>query len=330
MEKILIVAPRDKVGIVSCYPFFYKLNELYPEAQINIIVAQGLASYCNFLSFKVYVYELPDDKNTFFGIHHFCVNLHDVFNIDLSFDLVSDFKSSFLAFSFRSKKRYGYITGWNKLFLNEKLEKTPHRDLSVRGLELLNKLEPELELSTFEMGPEIVEPIIKEETEGAEVIPLFKKEKNQFIFVVIKELLGESKDLWIEFFNLFESQKFIFIQDKDINLKKDFIPLLSEKNEYFIQPETGPEVVTELIEKSHTFLTNEYWFYLMASSRKKLGFYFTDRPQEVTPLCYLRSGNKVIEMDKASMIKIDNGLGEKKDIRVTDEVLDFIHETVGL
>ena len=155
---------------------------------------------------------------------------------DLSFDLISDFKSSFLAFSFRSKKRYGYVTGWNKLLLNEKLEKVPHRDLSVRGLELLNTLEPDLDLSTFEVGPKKIDLDQTEEEEGAKVIPLFKEKKESFIFVSISNLLEEkSKDIWVEFFNLFDSQKFIFLQDEKCNLKKYFLPLLNEKNEYFVQ-----------------------------------------------------------------------------------------------
>ncbi len=328
MEKILVITPRDRVGLISSFPFLYKLNELYPQAQINLIVADEMSQYCHFLPFKVHAHELSDLKYTIMGIHRFCVNLHDVFNIDISFDLISDFKSSFLAFSFRSKKRLAYITGWNKLWVNERLEKQPHKDLSVRGLELLNVLIPDLDLSTFEIGPKSMEVV---ENEGAEVIPLFAEQKVGFIFVVIDDLLDESKTKnWIEFFSLFEKQKFIFLQNKEQDLKKDFIPSLIDKNEYLIQPNGNHEVVRELIEKSHTFLTDQYWFYLIAAGLGKLGFFFTENPQDMSPLCYLRAGNKVVEMDAGSMIKIDNGLGEKKDISVTDEVLDFIHDTVGL
>jgi hypothetical protein len=334
MEKILVIAPREEIGLIATFPFFYKLNNMYPNSEINVIVSEDMKSYYDFLPFKINVYEFPESKNSILGMHHFCVNLHDVFNIDCSFDLISDFKSSFLAFSFRSRKRFGYVTGWNKLWLNEKLIKEPNRDVSVRGLELLNTQEPDLDLSTFEIGPKLKDKNDFEtnfELEGAEIIPLFQEKKENFLLVSINNLLHEeTKGLWLEFFNLFEDQKIIFVQDEGKNYTKELIPHLTEKNTYLVQPSGDNNVIRELIEKSYTFITNEYWFYLVASTLGKLGFYFTQDASEVAPMCYLRSGNKIIEMDNESMLRVNDGRGNKKEIRVTDEVLDFIHDTIEL
>jgi len=122
METFLIKGPLTDQEVVSSFPLIHLIKERNPDAKISIVLDEGQNNLYNFLSFKVDVFFLPESKANLIGVHHFAVNLLEVFNIDVFIDLENSLKSSFLGFSFKAKHKLGYKKGMNSIFLSHKLE----------------------------------------------------------------------------------------------------------------------------------------------------------------------------------------------------------------
>ena len=95
-KKILVKVPPKKDELLQTFPFFINLYNEYPADEIYIICEEDCSPLFAFLPFKARVFERPKEKMDLIQTHHFVVNLHEVFNIDIFFDLENSFNSAFM------------------------------------------------------------------------------------------------------------------------------------------------------------------------------------------------------------------------------------------
>lgn len=346
INKILVRAPETLDKIVHSFPFLYKLKEKYPDSQINIIVNEGMGDFYKLLPFKFHLYELPDIKNTFLGSHHFSANQNDIFNIDVYFDLVGDKKSGFMGLSFRAKKRVGYINGINKFFLTDRYDVQTGVYADRFYMTLLENFENE-KFSDYILGSDfsldkeegeddesnvISFTKIKEEKELSEN-PFDQPKGNNKVFLVSLDTLKENESqivLWKELFNLFDNQVFIFWNFWSDSTMEDFVAELGDKNKYLIQSGGDFSKYNNLLNECSALITNQVWLSYISIIKETIPFLFTKRPKDLVSFGHVIGHKHVIEMDDESMIKIISGKGDDKDLRVTDEVVDFIHDSLKL
>ena len=120
-KRILIRAPEDEHKSVLLFPFLIYLKKEYEDSDIFIIKPDSYRNTFEFLPFRVQVFDLPKEKDTFIGIRNFSLNTNDIFNVDIFIDLEGNLKSSFTGIVFRAKERIGIQTGANKLLQNKKI-----------------------------------------------------------------------------------------------------------------------------------------------------------------------------------------------------------------
>ncbi len=138
-KKILVKLPSDNEKIILSFAFLTELHNLFQEEEIHLVIDEEKSEILKFLSKKFIIHNLPKDKRSLIGVHHFVVNLTDVFNVEVFFDLDESFKSAFLGFNFRSKERYGFENGLNKIFYNKSVLVDKNACFDLRTFELLKK-----------------------------------------------------------------------------------------------------------------------------------------------------------------------------------------------
>ena len=198
IKKILVKFPRAELDAVNCLPFLVTLSEEFPKAEINVITEEGCSYILSFLPFKLRSYERPATKLSLIETHHYCANLHDVFNIDLFFDLENSLNSAFLGFNFRSKERVGYEVKWNKYLLTKRFPDQPMMPIEKKSMKLLelylNKNLSDVRIAKSKETGQQIESIEK----------LFKEpEPPKFIMVMLDNFASVSKqiDIWKSFFD---------------------------------------------------------------------------------------------------------------------------------
>ena len=349
-QKILVRTPETLNKIVHSFPFLLKLKDNYPDSQINIIANEGMGDFYKLLPFKFHLYELPDKKNTIFGTHHFSANQHDIFNIDVYFDLVGDFKSSFMGFSFRSKRRVGFVNGMNQMFLTDKYELKASLYADSTYMFLLEQFEKE-NYSEYFLGSDFSADISKvEATPGVSNVISFQKIKNEKaaelsenpfdenerkknVFLVSLDTLKENESqivLWKELFNLFENQTFVFWNFWSDDTMERFVNELGDKNKYLVQSGGDFSKYNDLLNECSALITNQVWLSYISIMKETVPFLFTKKPSDIIAFRHVISHHHIIEMVDDSMVKIITGNGDDKELRVTDEVVDFIHDSLKL
>lgn len=227
LKKILVRLPLEFAPF-SLFAFFIDLSERFPKADIAVIGQKGQTWIYHFLPVKVELFELPEGKMSLLEVHQYCVNNHNLFNIDLYLDLESSLNSSFLGFNFRSKKRYGFKSGINKFFYHKTIEDNGF-DVESRAYQLLELFLNE-EFNNDRLLFHYLKPI-----EESNVIPLFKKDAQiPFLFVMLKDFASvkENINFWKEFFDSFEKQRFVIWSEEDENVISDlFLSIDLGKNE---------------------------------------------------------------------------------------------------
>jgi ADP-heptose:LPS heptosyltransferase len=189
--------------------------------------------------------------------HHFCANLHDIFNVDLFIDLENTFNSSFMGFNFRVKERVGYGVGWNKYFLTKNYMPIGNigiEQLSLRLLELYShKVFADLKISRVRSEGDKVEKIEQ----------LFlEPEPPKFIMIMLDNFQNVSKqvEVWTKFFDSFEKQKFIIWSMSDEELVSElFAKVDLGQNELFMQKQGSSKELIYLLNKVSGVVTNNLW-----------------------------------------------------------------------
>lgn len=203
MERLLVKLPPSEVEIVQSFSFFHYLVARFPEHKLDVIVNEGFEYLIKFLPFKITAHTLPNNKNDYFGIHHYAQNLHEVFNIDIFIDLEGNMKSSYLGINFKAKTRIGPKTTIGKVFYNNPLT----FDFSEGNME-----ENSMKLLTEVYGDDIDSvKVIGMEPKDEVVLNFFKvKEVEPFLLIIVDQLTDN--------FQSFESLKNILEHLNDVKI----------------------------------------------------------------------------------------------------------------
>lgn len=292
IRKILVKFPREEGAVVNCFPFIVTLSEEFPKAEINIITEEGCSLALNFLPFKIKIFERPKTRLSLIETHHFCANMHDIFNIDLFFDLENTVNSAFMGFNFRSKERVGYEVKWNKYLLTKRFPDQPMLPIEKKAMKLLelylNKNLNDVRISKSKESGQQIENIEK----------LFQEpEPPKFIMIMLDNFANVSKqiDLWKKFFDSFHGQKFVIWGREDEGVISDlFASIDLGHNDLFMQRGSNTKEMLYLFSKVKGVIVNNPWAegvcnYIGADAlsffNKKEGWpsyeYFKYRPQRV-------------------------------------------------
>ncbi|MCK5073255.1 MAG: hypothetical protein KAQ98_07495 [Bacteriovoracaceae bacterium] len=324
MIKILVRAPAKDEELVLSFPFLHALNEQYGAEKVSIILNEGQKNLYKFLPFPVEVHYFPAGQNSLSGIHHFCVNKLDIFNIDYYFDLENSLKSAFMGFAFRSKERIGYKRGLNRLFLTKKLENEEFQTITEndeRYLRLLSQFSGK-DFSNLK--------VIGEETSFASL------ESRTHVLVCFEDFLKCSfKRELTEFFKGFEEQKFVFACQCDDEsgvenqVEKEFQSFISEiggSNTYDIEKFKNSSQLIQLMTSSKVIFTNIEWQGEMASYFAIDAFVFSDT-DAIMPVCkYFKSSPmRIVFNDKDISLNMEGGTRKIENIQ---SLLDFVHQFI--
>lgn len=205
-KKILVKVPPRKDELLQTFPFFITLHNEYPADEIYIICEEDCSPLFSFLPFKARVFERPKEKMDLIQTHHFVVNLNEVFNIDIFFDLENSFNSAFMGFNFRAPIRIGFEVGWSKHLYTHRYpeeEPLPLEKKAIRLLENYTKKNfQETRIFSETVDLQMVEKVEK----------LFKEpEQPKIVMVMLYNLETTVKEieLWKSFFDGFNNQKFV-------------------------------------------------------------------------------------------------------------------------
>ncbi|MBC7715096.1 MAG: glycosyltransferase family 9 protein [Rhizobacter sp.] len=257
VRKILVKFPRAMNDVISCFPFVVTLGEEFPKAEINIIVEEGCSQALNYIPFKIKVYERPKNKLTLIETHHYCANMHDVFNIDLFFDLENSLNSAFMGFNFRAKERIGYEVKWNKYLLTKKFPDSSNLSVEKKAMKLLelylNKSFSDVRISK---SRETGQPI-------ASIEKLFQEpEQPKFIMIMLDNFANVSKqiDMWKKFFDSFQKQKFaIWSMEDEGGISDLFASIDLGHNDLYMQRGSDSKEMIYLFSKMKGVIVNNIW-----------------------------------------------------------------------
>lgn len=257
VRKILVKFPRTELEVVNCLPFLVTLSEEFPKAELNVIVEEGCSLILSFLPFKVKFYERPKTKLSLIETHHYCANLHDVFNVDLYFDLENTLNSAFMGFNFRSKERVGYEVKWNKYLLTKRYPDQPMMPMEKKSMKLLelylNKNLNDVRISKSKENGQAIDNIEK----------LFQEpEPPKFIMIMLDSFATVSKqiDLWKKFFDSFHGQKFVIWSRQDEGIISDlFASIDLGHNDLFMQRGANIKEMIYLFSKVRGVIVNDVW-----------------------------------------------------------------------
>jgi hypothetical protein len=257
IRKILVKCPPLLEDAFNTFPFLIALSEEFPRAEINLICEEGGSFSYLFLPYKVRCFERPREKLSLIQTHHFCVNLNDVFNIDLFFDLENSLNSSFLGYNFCSKERVGYGIGWNKYFLTQNFLLVGTPSLETRCLQLLSlytkKSFSDLKISSGR----------DEATEVENIEQLFKEPvPPKFILIMLDNFQNVTKEIsrWTKFFDSFHDQKFVIWSYVDQeNISELFSKIDLGHNQLYMHRGYNPKELLYLFNRVMGVVTNNLW-----------------------------------------------------------------------
>lgn len=257
IKKILVKFPREKNDVVQCLPFIVTLSEEFPKAEINIIVEEKCSLILNFLPFKVKVFERPATKLSLIETHHYCANMHDIFNIDLFLDLEGTLNSAFLGFNFRAKERVGYEVRWNKYLLTKKFPEPTNLSIEKKAMRLLELyLAKDLKDVRISKTRETGQPI-------SNIEKLFQEpEPPKFILIMLDNFVTVSKqiDTWKVFFDSFQKQKFVIWSEEDEDVISDLFSSIDlGHNDLFMQRGSNIKEMLYLFTKVKGVIVNSIW-----------------------------------------------------------------------
>ena len=122
-KKILLKLPQNKLDQIRLIPFVSALIKEFSDWERNFLINEMEVNYYEQLFSDEKFFVIPNDKNTLLGLHHFAVNLVDVFNIDLFVTLEASYKSDLIGYYFRSKERIGLNQFGRSVFYTHKVPK---------------------------------------------------------------------------------------------------------------------------------------------------------------------------------------------------------------
>lgn len=323
IKKILIKCPPLREDSFMIFPFLMALSEEFPKAEMNLLCEEGNSFAFRFLPFKVRAFERPKDKMSLVQTHHFCANLHDIFNVDLFFDLENSFNSSFMGFNFRAKERVGFGIGWNKFFLTKNyvpLENLGIEQKSIKLLELyLNKKFDNLKISRMRSEGEKIDKV---EQLFAEPVP------PKFILIMLDNFQNITAQIetWSKFFDCFEKQKFIIwsLQDEEL-ISELFTKIDLGHNDLFMHKSEKSKELVYLLNKVSGVITNNLWSEGLCSyfGADFVNFAFNNTAVIHSYRYFFFKPQRVdfLELNKINL-KIEE---EERELQEMNQVVDYLH-----
>lgn len=257
VRKILVKLPRPQNDVISCFPFIVTLSEEFPKSEIFIIVEEGCSYALNFLPFKIKVFERPKIRQTLIETHHYCANMHDIFNIDLFIDLENSLNSAFLGFNFRAKERVGYEIGWNKYLLTKRFPDQPGLSIEKKAMRLLE----------LYLGKSLSDVRISKSRESGQAVASIEKlfqepVQPKFILIMLDNFPNVSKqiEMWKKFFDSFQRQKFaIWAMEDSGEISDIFASIDLGHNDLFMQNGSDSKEMIYLFSKMKGVIVNNLW-----------------------------------------------------------------------
>jgi len=322
METFLIKGPSTDQEVVSSFPLIHLIKERNPDAKISIVLDEGQNNLYNFLSFKVDVFFLPESKSNLIGVHHFAVNLLEVFNVDIFIDLENSLKSSFLGFSFKAKHKLGYKKGMNSIFLSHKLESDDKKSNE-------NDDEKFLKLFSSYVNKDYLDYKVKTFLEHKSKLD---EKKNREILVVLSNTVDYKNEL-LKLFLEFEKKNFSISLINKVNLidSGDFLKELKAQNSSnSFMPKnflTFAELQVGIIE-SAIVITDIEWVSFISAYLGRDSFLLSRSNKDMPKFRYFESSPMRISFESGSIILNM----EKENQKVSDikGLVDFIHKFLDL
>lgn len=322
IRKILVKFPRSKEDVVQCLPFIVTLSEEFPKAEINIIVEENCSLILSFLPFKVKLFERPANKLSLIETHHYCANLHDIFNIDLFLDLESSLNSAFLGFNFRAKERVGYEVKWNKYLLTKKFPEPANLSVEKKAMRLLE----------LYLNKDLKDVRIAKNRETGQAISNIEKlfqepEPPKFIMIMLDNFTNVSKqiDTWKMFFDSFQKQKFVIWSQEDEDVISDlFASIDLGHNDLFMQRGANIKEMIYLFTKVKGVIVNNIWAEGLCNYVGVDALSFFDNKEKWPNYEYFRYRPQRVQFTHEAPIKY-YVMDEVREMYEMNQVVDQIH-----
>lgn len=326
IKKVLVKCPPLLDDTFSTFPFLIALSEVFPKAEITVICEENCALAYQFLPFKMRIFERPKEKLSLIETHHFCANHHDIFNIDLFFDLENTFNSSFMGFNFRSRERVGYGVGWNKYFLTKNFLNPDNANSPTLEAKCVKLLE------LYTEKPIQNSKVCRERVDGQKVEKIEKlfqdPEAPKFILVMLDNFKNVSSQIsmWTSFFDSFQNQKFIIWSLFDEDLIWELFPDLDlGENSIYIHRGSNIKELTYVLNKVQGVVTNNIWSEGLCTyfGVNSITFLSNETPELPTYRYFYFKPQRVFMPAQAPMKY--SFVGEEREFLEMNEVVDHIH-----
>lgn len=322
VKKILVKFPRSKEDVMQCLPFIVTLSEEFPKAEINIIVEEKCSLILLFLPFKVKVFERPASKLSLVETHHYCANMHDIFNVDLFLDLESSLNSAFLGFNFRAKERVGYEVRWNKYLLTKKFPEPSNLSVEKRAMRLLE----------LYLNKDLKDVRISKNRETGQSISNIEKlfqepEPPKFIMIMLDNFTNTSKqiDTWKIFFDSFQKQKFVIWSMEDEDVISDlFASIDLGHNDLFMQRGENIKELIYLFTKVKGVIVNNVWAEGLCNYVGVDAISFFDKKENWPKYEYFKYRPQRVQFAVEAPIKY-HVMDEVREMYEMNQVVDQIH-----
>ncbi len=247
LTRTLVKLPRLADQTVLSFPFLHLLSQL-EEREIFVVADPGNSILLGALE-GVYLpegrrFEIPLNKKTILGAHHYLMNNHDIFNIDEFFDLESSLSSMSLGVTAKAALRVGFEKGLlGKLLYQKKIPWQKELPLDQSYVRLLTET-----LGVNDRGAYL------EVIPGERATPLTK-----YVFVALKGMFdAKARDLYASFCNGLEHTGVIF-WELDGDLSTQFYELLHPNLEYKIIRNNDLSDIKNVLRTSMGLITNQSW-----------------------------------------------------------------------
>ena len=300
----------------------HAVKEEFPNEQISIIGPEKIYDLYRFLPFEVLIYPFPSNKNTLPGIHHFAYNLNDVFNIDIYFDLIDDFKSAFMGFAFRSKVRIGSDEGMKRYLLTKRLPPKFYPSIDQKSLELLHAHTSKDYSKLKVLGTEV---------------SLLKGVMAPYLLFLIDDFKSDEnrRKLLKIFIESFENQKMIFWNfetdnEEENEIRQQFFTSLSEsnegKNQFEFLKSSNYKHLTQLLLAAKGVFTDESWKARLGAYFGVDVYYWGNKILSPSPYFKFCPTTLIMKTDKVALL----GMEEEKTFDTVDLLVDHLHELLVL
>lgn len=247
LTRTLVKLPRQADQTVLSFPFLHLLLR-QAEREIFLVADPGnsilLSGFEGLRFASGRLFEIPLNKKTILGAHHYLMNNHEIFNIDEYFDLESSLSSMSLGVTSKASLRVGFEKGLiGKLLYQKKVRWQKELPLDQSYVRLLTE---GLGVSDREAYLEVIS--------GDRPEPL-----TRYVFVALKGLFdAKIRDLYANFFNGLERTSLIF-WELDGELSGQFYELLHPNLEYKIVRSSELSEVRAILRTSVGLITNQSW-----------------------------------------------------------------------